>query len=31
MMLRCTVGDDMRSWQDALRAFMDNYEGAARQ
>lgn len=24
MMLRCTVGDEMRSWQDALKAYFDN-------
>ncbi|HWQ41970.1 MAG TPA: dTDP-4-dehydrorhamnose reductase [Desulfosporosinus sp.] len=27
MMLRCTVGDEMRNWQDALRYFMDHYDG----
>jgi len=27
MMLRCTVGDEMRHWQDALRCFFDHYEG----
>ena len=25
MMLRCTVGDEMRNWQDALKCFMKNY------
>lgn len=24
MMLRCTVGDEMRHWEDALKAFIDN-------
>ena len=27
MMLRCTVGDEMRPWQDALKYFMDHYDG----
>jgi len=27
MMLRCTAGDEMRHWQDALRCFFDHYEG----
>ena len=27
MMLRCTVGDEMRSWQDALKCFIENLEG----
>ena len=27
MMLRCTVGDEMRNWQDALKCFFDHYEG----
>lgn len=27
MMLRCTVGDEMRNWQDALKCFMENYAG----
>ena len=27
MMLRCTVGDEMRNWQDALRCFVDHYNG----
>jgi len=27
MMLRCTVGDEMRSWQDALKCFIENYNG----
>ena len=27
MMLRCTVGDEMRNWKDALKSFMDNYKG----
>lgn len=27
MMLRCTVGDEMRYWQDALKCFMENYAG----
>ena len=27
MMLRCTVGDEMRNWQDALKSFFVNYEG----
>lgn len=26
MMLRCTVGDEMRDWKDALKTFMDNVE-----
>lgn len=26
MMLRCTIGDEMRDWKDALRTFMDNVE-----
>ena len=26
MMLRCTVGDEMRDWKDALKIFMDNVE-----
>ena len=26
MMLRCTVGDEMRHWKDALKTFMDNVE-----
>lgn len=25
MMLRCTVGDEMRAWQDALKCFIENY------
>jgi dTDP-4-dehydrorhamnose reductase len=24
MMLRCTVGDNMRQWQDALKSFISN-------
>lgn len=27
MMLRCTVSDEMRSWQDALKCFFENYKG----
>jgi len=27
MMLRCTVGDEMRLWQDALKYFIENYNG----
>lgn len=27
MMLRNTVGDEMRPWQDALKSFIKNYEG----
>jgi len=27
MMLRCTVGDEMRPWQDALRDFFNHYDG----
>lgn len=27
MMLRCTVGDEMRPWQDALKMFVHNIEG----
>jgi len=27
MMLRCTVGDEMRFWQDALKRFIENYDG----
>jgi len=27
MMLRCTVGDEMRNWQVALKYFMDHYDG----
>lgn len=26
MMLRCTIGDEMRNWKDALKTFMDNVE-----
>ena len=26
MMLRCTIGDEMRDWKDALKTFMDNVE-----
>ena len=26
MMLRCTVGNEMRNWQDALKSFMDKVE-----
>ena len=26
MMLRCTVGDEMRGWQDALKSFIGNYK-----
>ena len=26
MMLRCTVGDEMRDWKDALKSFMNNIE-----
>ena len=26
MMLRCTVGDEMRDWKEALKTFMDNVE-----
>lgn len=26
MMLRCTVGDEMRDWKDAIKTFMDNVE-----
>ena len=26
MMLRCTIGDEMRDWKDALKIFMDNVE-----
>jgi len=26
MMLRCTVGNEMRSWQDALKCFIENYD-----
>ena len=26
MMLRCTVGDEMRDWRKALKTFMDNVE-----
>ena len=26
MMIRCTVGDEMRDWKDALKTFMDNVE-----
>jgi dTDP-4-dehydrorhamnose reductase len=26
MMLRCTVGDEMRQWEDALRVFINNLE-----
>lgn len=24
MMLRCTVGDEMRSWKEALKSFIEN-------
>jgi dTDP-4-dehydrorhamnose reductase len=27
MMLRCTVGDEMRNWKDALKCFMENCTG----
>lgn len=27
MMFRCTVGDEFRHWQDALKCFMENYKG----
>lgn len=27
MMLRCTVGDEMRQWEDALKDFIENYRG----
>jgi dTDP-4-dehydrorhamnose reductase len=27
MMFRCTVGDEFRPWQDALKCFMENYKG----
>jgi len=27
MMLRCTVGDEMRPWDEALRFFIDHYKG----
>lgn len=27
MMLRCTIGDEMRDWKDALKAFVQHYEG----
>ena len=27
MMLRCTIGDEMRDWKDALKAFVEHYEG----
>ena len=27
MMLRCTVGDEMRPWDEALRYFIDHYKG----
>ena len=26
MMLRCTIGNNMREWKDALKVFMDNYK-----
>ena len=26
MMLRCTIGNEMRNWEDALKVFMDNYK-----
>lgn len=26
MMLRCTIGNDMREWKDALKVFMENYK-----
>lgn len=26
MMLRCTIGNEMREWKDALKIFMDNYK-----
>lgn len=26
-MFRCTVGDEFRAWQDALKCFMENYKG----
>ena len=26
MMLRCTIGNDMREWKDALKVFMGNYK-----
>jgi len=26
-MLRCTVGDEMRDWQDALKDFFANWNG----
>ena len=26
MMLRCTVGDEFRDWQDALKCFIENYK-----
>ena len=26
-MLRCTVGDEMRDWKEALQCFMSNYQG----
>lgn len=26
MMLRCTIGDEMRDWKDAIKTFMDNVE-----
>lgn len=27
MMFKCTVGDEFRDWQDALKCFMENYKG----
>lgn len=27
MMLRCTIGDETRPWQDALKAFVEQYKG----
>ena len=26
MMLRCTIGNEMRNWEDALKVFMENYK-----
>ena len=30
MMLKNTIGDEMRFWQDALKNFIKNYEGVNR-
>ncbi|TCO60254.1 dTDP-4-dehydrorhamnose reductase [Caldanaerobacter subterraneus] len=31
MMLRCTIGDEMRNWEDALKAFIDDFKNTGQE